>query len=286
MERREAIKSAILSAGTLLTSTQYGQCSASNVNKASQIKHSACRWCYSGIPLEQLAEVAQEIGLQSIELLNPDEWDVMLNRGITCAISNGSSLGIPKGFNDPNNHAQLQNDLLKIIPMAAEKGIPQIICFSGNRNGMSDQQGLENCAKGLDPVVKAAEKYGIDIVMELLNSKVDHPDYMCDHTSWGAALCEKIGSSNFGLLYDIYHMQIMEGDVIRTLTDHSKYIKHYHTGGVPGRHEINETQELYYPAIIKAIADTGYTGFVAQEFIPTRKDPFESLREGIEICSI
>ena len=286
MERREAIKSTLLSAGAIITATQYAQCKTSKPMKSSTIKHSACRWCYSSIPLEQLAEVAQEIGLHSIELLNPDEWDVMLDRGITCAISNGSSLGIPKGFNDPNNHAQLQSDLLKIIPLAAEKGIPQIICFSGNRNGMSDQQGLENCAIGLEPVVKAAEKYGVDIVMELLNSKIDHADYMCDHTNWGVELCEKIGSPNFGLLYDIYHMQIMEGDVIRTLTDHAKYIKHYHTGGVPGRHEINNSQELYYPAIIKAITDSGYKGFVGQEFIPTRKDPFESLREGIEICSI
>ncbi|MDG2449286.1 MAG: TIM barrel protein, partial [Saprospiraceae bacterium] len=163
----------------------------------------------------------------------------------------------------------------------------QIICFSGNRNGMDDMTGLENCARGLDPVVKLAKKHNIKIVMELLNSKVDHKDYMCDHTTWGAALCEKLGMEEFKLLYDIYHMQIMEGDVIRTIRENSKYISHYHTGGVPGRNEINESQELYYPAIMNAIADLeDFDGFVAQEFIPTRKDPFISLAEGITICDV
>ena len=236
--------------------------------------------------LEEFADKCKDLGLHSIEFLTPNEWDIVFSRGLNCAIANGSSLGIVRGFNDPNNHQQLFDDLKSIIPAAAEKGIPNVICFSGNRNGMSDEVGMENCAKGLDPVVKLAEKHDIMIIMELLNSKVDHKDYMCDHTSWGTALVEKVGSPNFKLLYDIYHMQIMEGDVIRTIRENHQYIAHYHTGGVPGRNEIDETQELYYPAIMKAIHETGYTGYVAQEFIPKREDVFKSLKQGITICDV
>lgn len=239
------------------------------------------------MPLEQLAEAAQELGMQSIELLNPVEWDVMIKKGLTCAISNGSSLGIEKGFNNPDNHSQLLADYTDLIPKAADKGISQIICFSGNRNGLDDKMGIENCAVGLDPIMKMAEKYGVKIVMELLNSKSHgHVDYMCDHTEWGVELARKLGSSEFKLLYDIYHMQIMEGDVIDTIKKYKSYISHFHTGGVPGRNEINETQELNYKAIMYAIHDGGYDGFVAQEFIPTRPDPIESLREGVRICDV
>jgi len=251
-----------------------------------KVNHSFCRWCYPEIPLEELAEYAQDLGAKSIELLNPDEWNIVLDRNLTCAISNGSSLGITKGFNDVRNHEQLQSEYKELIPMAAEKGIGQIICFSGNRYGMTDDQGLENCAVGLQPVIEMAEKYDMRIVMELLNSKIDHKDYMCDHTAWGVSLAEKLGSTQFKLLYDIYHMQIMEGDVIRTIRDNMQYISHFHTGGVPGRHEINETQELNYKAIMHAIHEKGFDGFVAQEFIPTRQDPLVSLREGITICDI
>lgn len=250
------------------------------------VNHSTCRWCYSKIPLEELAEAAQELGMKSIELLNPDEWSIVRNYGLTCAISNGSPLGITKGFNDPANHEQLWSDYMALIPKAAEAGLEQIICFSGNRNGITDAQGIENCAKGLDKVVKEAQKYNIKIVMELLNSKVDHADYQCDHTVWGAELVDKIGSSQFKLLYDIYHMQIMEGDVIATITKYKDYISHFHTGGVPGRNEINMTQELNYDAIMKAIVKTGFEGFVAQEFIPTRENVIQSLSEGIHICDV
>lgn len=250
------------------------------------INHSACRWCYRDMPLEQLAEEAKEIGLKSLELLSPNEWDTVISRGLTCAISNGSPLGITKGFNDPKNHEQLYKDFESVIPAAADKGITQVICFSGNRRGMSEEEGLENCAIGLDKVAKLGEKYNVKVVMELLNSKVNHADYMCDHTEWGVALAKKLGSPNFKLLYDIYHMQIMEGDVIATIRKHHEYISHYHTGGVPGRNEINETQELNYKAIIKAIKETGFDGFVAQEFIPTRPSLMESLKEGVLICDV
>ncbi len=201
-------------------------------------------------------------------------------------MANGSPLGIEVGFNDPKNHEQLKKDFLELIPKAADHGLKNIICFSGNRNGISDEAGIENCSKGLAPIVKEAQKYGINIVMELLNSKVDHDDYQCDHTTWGVALADKLGADNFKLLYDIYHMQIMEGDVIATIRKYKDYIGHYHTGGVPGRNEIDETQELNYAAIMKAIQATGFDGFVAQEFIPKRKDALASLQQGVKICDI
>lgn len=249
-------------------------------------KHSVCRWCFQKMSLQQLCEVAKSIGIHSVELVNSSEWDTVLNNGLDVALSNGSTLGIARGFNDPQFHAQLQQELIDLIPKAAHKGIPQIIVFSGNTNFLSYEEGLENCSVGLDPVLKVAEKYNVKLVMELLNSKIDHIDYQCDHTNWGVKLINKIGSTHFKLLYDIYHMQIMEGDIIHTITDFSEYIGHYHTAGVPGRHEIDESQELNYPAIMKAIHDSGFTGYVAQEFIPAGPDPVESLRNAIKICSI
>jgi len=290
LKRRDAIKKSVLATSAIALGVNA--CTpkdATPVEKFSlkgKVKHSACRWCYSKMPLEQLAEVAQELGMQSIELLNPAEWDTMIKRDLTCAISNGSDLGITRGFNDPENHAKLLADYSALIPQAADRGIGQIICFSGNRNGMTDEQGLENCAVGLDPVIKIAEKYDVKIVMELLNSKVDHPGYMCDHTEWGVKLARKMGTDKFKLLYDIYHMQIMEGDVIATIRKYRSYISHFHTGGVPGRNEINETQELNYRAIMEAIHEGGFDGFVAQEFIPTREDVIVSLKEGIKICDV
>lgn len=290
MKRRELIKGALLTSSAIVVGNDLSieRISALEAeNKLNnKINHSACRWCYNKIPLEQFADDAKKLGLKSIELLNVDEWDTVLKKGLTCAVSNGSSLGIPKGFNDVRYHDQLQMEIMNIIPKAADKGIPNIIVFSGNRGTISDKIGMEHCAKGLDKVVKLAEKYKVGLVMELLNSKVDHADYMCDNTKWGAALAEKIGSPNFKLLYDIYHMQIMEGDVINTIKKYNKYIGHYHTGGVPGRNEINASQELNYVAIMQAIAATGFKGYVAQEFIPTRKNPIDSLKEGVKICDV
>ncbi len=288
MKRREALKGSMLATASFVVSNSL---SANSIQTEEgklkgKINHSACRWCYSKTPLEELADKAKDLGLKGIDLLNPDEWDVVMKRGLECAISNGSSLGIPKGFNDIQYHDQLYKDYEKLIPMAAGKGIKQIICFSGNRGTISEKIGLEHCAKGLDKVVKLAQKHNITMVMELLNSKVDHKDYMCDNTKWGAALVDKIGSPNFKLLYDIYHMQIMEGDVIASIKKYKDHISHYHTGGVPGRNEINETQELNYKAIMQAIAATGFKGYVAQEFIPTREKAMDSLKEAIKICDI
>lgn len=260
--------------------------SESRKHTSGKIRHSACRWCYNDIPLETLCEEGRKFGLESIDLIGSKDWPVVKKYGMTSAMGNGAELGIAKGWNDPQYHDTLVKNYLEIIPNAAREGIQNIICLSGNRNGMDDETGLKNCEAGLKKILGEAEKYKVNIVMELLNSKVDHADYMCDHTSWGVELCDRISSDRFKLLYDIYHMQIMEGDVIRTIRDHHQYIAHFHTGGVPGRHEINNSQELYYPAIMKAIAETGFQGFVAQEFIPTRENKLASLKEALEICTV
>jgi len=251
-----------------------------------RVKHSVSRWCFNSIPLEKLCEEAVKLGIGSIELQGPDEWPVIQKHGLTCAMPQGAGLGIERGFNDPKLHDQLVASYEAIFPKLKAAGLDKIICFSGNRNGLSDEQGIENCARGLKRLMPSAEKHGVTMVMELLNSKVNHKDYQCDHTDWGAELCKATGSENFKLLYDIYHMQIMEGDVIATIRKHHPYIAHYHTAGVPGRNEIDDSQELYYPAIIKAILDTGYTGYIGQEFIPKRLPPLESLKQGITICDV
>jgi hydroxypyruvate isomerase len=198
----------------------------------------------------------------------------------------GAPGDIPQGFNRPEYHDRLVAFYEQTIPKVAEAGCPNIICFSGNRVGMDDKTGIENCAKGVQRITALAEKYNVTVCMELLNSKINHRDYMCDHTAWGVDMCKKVGSTHFKLLYDIYHMQIMEGDVIRTIQDHHQYLGHYHTGGVPGRHEIDDSQELNYPAIMNAIVKTGYKGYVAQEFVPAKPDALQSLREAIQICDV
>jgi hydroxypyruvate isomerase len=251
-----------------------------------KVNHSVCRWCYKDIALEDLCKAANSIGLTSIELTGPDEWPTLKKYGLTSALPWGAGKGIEDGFNNPLLHDELVKSYSEVIPKAAAAGLTQIICFSGNRRGMDDEKGMENCAIGLKRLMPIAEKYKVTVVMELLNSKVNHKDYMCDRTPWGAALCDKVGSDRFKLLYDIYHMQIMEGDVIATIQKYQKYISHYHTGGVPGRNEIDETQELNYPAIMKAIVETGYKGYVAQEFIPKREDKIASLKQGVLICDV
>lgn len=290
MKRSEAIK--LISTGGAALSTglpfalQSCESSAEVWTPKGNINHSACRWCYNEIPLEQFCEQAKAIGLIGIDLLGPDEWSIAEKYGLTCSMANPKDFSLTEGFNDPVFHASLISTYSELIPQAADSGIKNVICFSGNRNGISDETGLENCATGLDPLVRLAEKHNVILTMELLNSKVNHPDYQCDNSPWGVALCEKIGSPNFKLLYDIYHMQIMEGDVIATIRKNKAYYSHYHTGGVPGRHEINDSQELNYPAIMNAIVETGFNGFVAQEFVPTREDKIESLLEAIKICDV
>ena len=251
---------------------------------AGSLKQSVCRWCYQSIPLETLCRDVAAMGFRSVELLSEAEWPTLKAYGLTCAVANGPST-IPVGFNRLDQHDRLVAESERLLPLVAAAGIPQMIVFSGNRAGMSDAEGLENCAIGLKRITPLAERLGVTVIMELLNSKVDHKDYMCDHTTWGVELVKRVGSPRFRLLYDVYHMQIMEGDVIRTIRDNFAFISHYHTGGVPGRHEIDDAQELNYPRIMRALVELGYTGFVGQEFIPVR-EPMVSLREAYTLCNV
>jgi hydroxypyruvate isomerase len=250
-----------------------------------RIKQSVCRWCYGNIKLDKLAEEAKKIGYQSIELLTIDEYKVVKPYGLTCAML--GRVSIVDGLNRKEFHAGIEKELRKNIEFAAAENIPNVICMAGNRRGMADDEGLKNCVIGLKNVLGFAEEKKVTVCMEGLNSKVDHKDYMYDFTKWGVELCKKLGSPRFKLLYDIYHMQIMEGDVIRTIRQDKEYLGHFHTGGNPGRHEIDETQELNYPAIVRAIIETGYQGFLGQEFIPRRReDALQSLAQGFRICDV
>ena len=284
MKRRDVLKNISMAAGVMALNKKLIMNEHDTV--ASKLRHSVCRWCFRDMSLEELCEAAQDIGIESIEIVGPSEWEVLKKFNIGCALGTDSFASITDGFNDPKNHEKLISSYKGLIDSAADAGVPNVIVFSGNRRGMDDMVGMENCAIGLDELAKYAENAGVMIVMELLNSKVNHPDYMCDHTPWGVQLVEKIGSPNFKLLYDIYHMQIMEGDVIATIKDNKDHIAHYHTAGVPGRHEIDDSQELNYPAIVRAITETGFEGFIAQEFIPVRQDKVASLRQGVELCTI
>jgi len=294
MSRRDLLKNSagLAGIGFLGTSMEHRFNEADKqvgADLKGKVNHSACRWCYDKIPFEELVVNAKKIGLQSIELTGPDEWDILKKYDMTAAIGWGKypeKMGLPNFFNKIQNHDKLVEFYEDLIPRAAKAGVKNLITFSGNRDGLSDEQGLLNCKKGLQRIMKTAEKHDVTISMELLNSKVNHKDYQCDHTEWGSVLCEMVGSNKFKLLYDIYHMQIMEGDVIATIKKNYQYISHYHTGGVPGRHEIDESQELNYAPIIKAIYDTGYKGFIGQEFIPAREDKMASLEQAVKICDI
>ena len=285
MTRRQALKTAALAAAAATLAPRRAAAAAS-APLAGRIRHSVCRWCYKDISLDNLCEAARRIGLQSVEIITLDDLPVVKKHGLISAMITGVPGDIPKGLNRVENHGPIAAFFEKTIPLVAEAGCPNLICFSGNRQGMSDEQGLENCAAGLKRFIALAEKSNVTVCMELLNSKVNHHDYMCDHTAWGVELCRRVGSERFKLLYDIYHMQIMEGDVIHTIQDNHPFIAHYHTGGVPGRHEIDETQELNYPAIMKAILATGFQGFVAQEFVPRGSDPLASLEKCVRLCDV
>lgn len=290
--RFSAITAVVASLGTRISAAEE---SAAKVGAKGKINHSVCKWCYDSIPLEDFCIAAKEIGLQSIELLQTSDFEVLKKNDLTCALvasARGTTKddvevgGISMAFNRTEHHDALQEANERVLRECAEVGAKQLIVFSGNRDGMGDEQGMENCAVGIRRIMPLAEKLGITVTMELLNSLVDHADYMCDRSEWGTALVDRVESENFKLLYDIYHMQVMEGNVIATIRDKNRYFSHYHTAGVPGRHEIDENQELNYPAIMKAIARTGYNGFVAQEFMPRRKDKLASLKQAVEICSV
>lgn len=288
--RRKAIRQLI---GTTLGLTALGQLAAKAESHSENIRslkgnirHSVCRWTYSQLKLEELCQVVHKIGFSAIDLVGPKEWSILKSHQIDSSMCNGAEISLTEGWNNPAYHTKLISNYTEHIQLVADAGYKNLICFSGNRNGMDDETGLNNCVSGFKKILSLAEKKGVIIQMELFNSRIDHKDYMADKSAWGIELCKRINSPNFKLLYDIYHMQINEGDIIRSIQEHHEWFGHYHTAGVPGRHEIDDSQELYYPAIMKAIAATGYTGYVAQEFIPVAEDKIGSLKKAIKICDI
>ncbi|WP_296682497.1 TIM barrel protein [Flavobacterium sp.] len=250
------------------------------------INHSVSRWCFDKLDLETLCVEAKKMGITGIDLVGPEAWPTLKKHNLVSTMCNGAELNLVDGFNDIQFHEKLIQRYTEMIPRVAEAGYKNLICFSGNRRGKTDEEGWTNCVIGLQKLIPLAEKHNVTLVMELLNSKINHKDYQCDRTAWGVELAKRINSPNFKLLYDIYHMQIDEGDVIRTIKDNIQYIAHFHTAGVPGRNEIDDTQELNYPAIMRAIAGTGFKGFVGQEFVPKNPDKLASLRQAITICDI
>lgn len=291
--RRNVLKNLLLG-GTAIAMNPSASFASINDDKNNtalkgNINHSVCQWTYSFLSLEELCKVVKSIGFAAIDLVGPKDWNILKTHGIYSSMCNGAEISLTEGWNDKQYHTTLIKNYTEHIDLVANAGYKNLICFSGSRRGMDDETGLKNCVEGLKKILSLAEKKDVIIQMELLNSKVDHKDYMCDHSAWGVELCKRLGSPNFKLLYDIYHMQIDEGDVIRTIKNNHQYFGHYHTGGVPGRHEINETQELYYPAIMKAILETGFKDYVAQEFIPTGKDnkaKITSLKNAVHLCDV
>ncbi|MBN08758.1 MAG: hydroxypyruvate isomerase [Flavobacteriaceae bacterium] len=294
MNRRNILKtigSGIAAMGVIpLMGSQKQEVFKSNKLKGN-INHSVCKWCFNDMSLEELAKEAKKIGLVGIDLIGTEGWDVLKKNNLISTMCYGdlegkSTRSLTNGWCDKKFHDELISNYFRHIKLVADAGWTNLICFSGSRRNITDKQGLENCIEGLSKIIPLAEKLGVVLHMELLNSKIDHKDYMCDNSLWGVELCKRLDSKNFKLLYDIYHMQVDEGDVIRTISENHQHIGHYHTAGVPGRNEIDESQELYYPAIMKAIVETGFRGYVAQEFIPKKNDKIKSLARAVQICDV
>ena len=288
MNRREAIIGmGAATIGALVLPRFARAVAAEKIVKRGRLKQSVSYWCYQGkYKLPEFAKAVSDMGLTAIDLLKEDEWPVVKAAGLICSMGYpAEGAQIPKGLNDKANHDIIVRGLTKSLPVAARMGVPNLIAFFGNRGSISEAEAFDNCVAGLNRVKKAAEDAGVTICVELLNSKVDHKDYLGDHTSFGVRVIKAVDSPRVRLLYDIYHMQIMEGDVIRTIRDNHQYIAHYHTGGVPGRHEIDDTQELNWATVCRAIVETGYTGYVAHEFVPTR-EPLKSLAEAVALCDV
>jgi len=285
LTRRSLLKSAATSVAALSMGTLPLNADTTVTARKGRIKQSVSRWCYKQIPLDDLAAYAAKIGLRGVDLLGPEDYEVPRRYGLICTMGYGGGGDIPKALNRVENHSAIVEGLGASIPRAAKAGVPNVITFSGNRAGMSDEEGARNTVIGLNKLKKIAEDNGVNICLELLNSKVDHHDYMCDHTAWGVRVMEEVNSPNVKLLYDIYHMQIMEGDLVATIRKNIKWIGHFHTGGVPGRHELDGTQEVQWDGVMRGIVDTGFTGYVAHEFVPTG-DPLVSLRQAADLCDV
>jgi len=257
--------------------------------RKGRIQHGVARWTYGDLSLDELCLLVKSLGFNAIDLVGPDEWPILKKHGVHCSMCNGAELNLKDGWSHPEFHEVLVERYLKHIDLVADAGYTNLICFAGNARGLDRETALNFAVIGLQRIIKHAEKRGVIIQLELFNSKVDHPDYTADSSAFGIELCKRLGSPNFKLLFDIYHMQIMEGDIIASIRQHGQYFGHYHTAGVPGRHEIDDTQELYYPAIARAIADSGFQGYLAQEFIPTGADKAaraNALAQAINICDV
>jgi hydroxypyruvate isomerase len=291
--RRKLLQGMVLSSAALMTSRVAASKSSVTEHRSNGLKgnvhHSVSRWTYGDLDIEELCILVKTLGFSAIDLVGPADWPVLKKHNIDSSMCNGAELNLVDGWIHPQFHDELTKRYLTHIDLMAQAGYKNLVCFSGNARGMDPKEGLENAVKGLRRILPAAEKKGVIIQLELFNSKINHPDCMADNSPWGIALCKRLDSANFKLLYDIYHMQISEGDIIRTIRENHQYFGHYHTAGVPGRNEIDDSQELNYAAISRAIVATGFKGYLAQEFVPTPPDKagkVESLRQAIQICDV
>ncbi|MBN3582599.1 TIM barrel protein [Algoriphagus aestuarii] len=283
--RRDSFKKLIVGGAA------FGSLSSFDMKKEAKalkgnINHGVCHWCFRDYSLEDFCVEVKKIGIKGVDLIGPNGWETLKKHGIDSSMCNGAEISLVDGFGEKKFHDQLIKNYTEMIPLVAKAGYKNLICFSGNRRGMDDETGLKNCQEGLEKILPIAEKHGVMIQMELLNSKINHKDYLCDKSAFGVELCKRLGSPNFKLLFDIYHMQIDEGDLIRNITDYHEYFGHYHTAGNPGRNELGDDQEINYPAVMRAILATGFKGYVSHEFIPKKEDKMASLAEGVAICDV
>jgi hydroxypyruvate isomerase len=283
--RRNLLQKVVAGAALAYTSPLSWSMDQPPIPRKNRIHQSVSRWCYAKIPLEELCAYSAHIGLKGIDLLQPEEWEIPRRYGLICTMGYAGGGEIKNGLNRLENHAATEAAFRKNVPLAAKAGVPNLITFSGNRDGLSNEEGARNTVIGLNRLKKIAEDNNVTICIELLNSKVDHKGYMCDQSAWGVAVVQEVNSPHVKLLYDIYHMQIMEGDLIRTIQQNSQWMGHFHTGGVPGRHELDDTQEVQWDGVMRGIVASGFQGYVAHEFVPTR-DPLVSLRQAVDLCDV
>ena len=284
--RRSSFKKMILGGAAVGSLASFEMKEETPFKLKGNINHGVCAWSMRPLSLEELCANIKKVGVGAIDLIGPKNWEILKKYDIHCSMCNGAEIGIPDGFNDPKFHDQLEKNYTEVIPLVAKAGYQNIIAFSGNRRGMDDETGLKNCEIGIKKILNLAEKHNVIITMELLNSRVDHKDYMCDKSAWGIELCKRISSENFKLLFDIYHMQIDEGDIIRTIRNNHQYFGHYHTAGNPGRNDLDDKQEIYYPPIMQAIVDSGFKGYVSHEFIPKGEDKIAALGHAVQVCDV
>ncbi len=284
--RRESFKKVLFGGAAIGSLSSFDWGNHEPVALKGNINHGVCAWTMPELSLDELCVAIKQLGFNAIDLVGPGGWDTLKKHDVVCSMCNGAEIGLNDGFGETKFHDQLVKNYTEMIPLVAQAGFKNLICFSGNRRGMDDETGLKNCEEGLKKVIGVAEKHGVILQMELLNSRVNHRDYLCDKSAFGVELCKRVGSENFKLLYDIYHMQIDEGDLIRSIQTNHQYFGHYHTAGNPGRNELDENQEINYPAVMRAIVATGYTGYVSHEFIPKSDDKIGALAHAVKVCDV